>query len=112
MSTLFSIIGALVAALGVSVLALRGEKSKRVRAEVKAETLEASVESARKVAKQMEQVARSRDQRLTDEMVAHQQALSKLEKAGLHIDEVEVEDDQEKIAGLWNSAMATRQGDE
>ena len=112
MSTLFSIIGALVAALGVSVLALRGEKSKRVRAEVKAETLEASAQSARKVAKQMEQVARSRDQRLPDEMVAHPQALSKLEKAGLHIDEVEVEDDQEKIAGLWNKAMATRQGDE
>ena len=54
MSTLFSIIGALVAALGVSVLALRGEKSKRVRAEGKAETLEASARAARKVAKQME----------------------------------------------------------
>ncbi len=109
MTTLASIIGALLAALGLSVIAFNGERRKRRDAEKKAETIESSFESAKETAKHMEKVARARDQRLTEVMVSHTEALGKIEKAGLDIDKAR--GDNERIAGLFNHAF-TREGDE
>ena len=103
MTTLASIIGALLAALGLSVIAFNGERRRRRDAEKKAETMESSFEAAKEAAKHMEGVARARDQRLTEVMVSHTEALGKIEKAGLQVKEAE--GDGEKIAGLWNHAF-------
>jgi len=108
-TTVASIIGALVAALGVAIMAFSRERGKRVQAEGTAKTLEGHFNAARATADHMSKVARARDQRLTDVMVSHTEALAKLEKAGIKVEQAE--GDAEKIAGLFNHAFV-RKGDE
>ena len=81
MSSFVSIVAALVAALGMALMAFRGERAKRTDAESKAAAL-------------------------TDVMAEHSKALSKLEKSRIEIEDAE--DEPEKIAGLWNKWMKKR----
>ena len=106
MSSFASIVAALVAALGMALVAFRGEKTKRVDAENRAEALKANAESAQQTAEHLEKVAKAREVRLTDVMAEHNKALGKLEKSRIEIEEVE--DEPEKIAGLWNKWMKKR----
>ena len=103
MTTLASIIGALVAALGVAIMAFSRERGMRVKAEDTAKSLEGHFNAARETADHMSKVARARDQRLAEVMISHTEALGKLEKAGLDVEDAE--GDAEKIAGLFNHAF-------
>ena len=106
MSSFLSIVAALVAALGMALMALRGEKAKRADAENKADALKANAESAQQTAEHLEKVAKAREARLTDVMAEHNKALGKLEKSRIEIEDAE--DEPEKIAGLWNKWMKKR----
>ena len=106
MSSFVSIVAALVAALGMALMAFRGERAKRTDAESKAAALKANAESAQQTAEHLEKVGKAREARLTDVMAEHSKALSKLEKSRIEIEEVE--DEPEKIAGLWNKWMKKR----
>jgi uncharacterized protein HemX len=105
-STTASIIAALVAALGLALMAFRGERNRRAEAENKADALKANAESAQQTSEHLEIVAKAREARLTDVMAEHTKALTKLEKSRIKLEEVE--DEPEKIAGLWNKWMKKR----
>jgi flagellar biosynthesis/type III secretory pathway M-ring protein FliF/YscJ len=101
-----SIITALVAALGMALMAFRGERNRRADAENKAAALKANAESAQQTAEHLGKVAKAREARLTDVMAEHNKALGKIEKSRIEIEEVK--DEPEKIAGLWNKWMKKR----